>query len=357
MNKFISTALTITALAAGSNAAPTGDSEWLELDREINGLSSKMTTQGSTRIDALFRGAYVYSTDDIWQVMGEDISGFELLDIDLGFAGEVGNFAWRFSFDLDSGSSVLEDAYLSWGCGDYFDAMAGNFKPHVARSASLCPGGLLFIDRSAIGTSLDFWDAGLGISGAYDAFSWFFSLMNGGNGSVSDHLWIFRGEYVLGQGAGDYEGAFEGGDEFNATVGASFWNSDVIQGDATGYLVDFWGQQGPLGFGAEVMNLDDDLSAGFATDYLSHPMGAASFIESDSTPWNLTGSYLLNDEFEVAARYQSLDNTDDATLITLGVNWYRSGHQAKWQFNVTQYDDDNDDGIAFAAGWSLGASG
>lgn len=360
MNKFITTALTCTALVGASSAEPAGDSDWLELDREINGLASKLTTQSSTRISALLRGYYHHTDDDLFIGMGDDISGFGLNDVDLGFAGEVGDYAWRVSVDLDGDGSgaggpnaaELEDAYLSWSITEQFDAMIGNFKPRILNSGSVHPGNQLFVDRTVLGTALDWWDTGVGVSGAYDTISWFFSLVNGSNASESDHFWAFRVEYALGAGVGDYEGAYGGGDDFNATAGFAYFQDDTFGSDNKGYAVDFWGQQGPLGFGAEVASLDDGATASPSDDYMTLPAG--TFLDADSTPWDFTVSYLLNDEFEVAARYENLDDTDDTTVITLGVNWYQAGHGSKWQVNVSDVDNDVDDGMIITAGWSVG---
>jgi hypothetical protein len=89
----------------------------------------------------------------------------------------------------------------------------------------------------------------------------------------------------------------------------------------------------------EVASLDDDLG--------------------DITPWSVTASMIFgDDEFEGALRYESLDDDDDTSLMTAGVNWYLTGRNAYWSLNYQAFDsDDSDiDGDIIAVGLNVGAS-
>ena len=54
--------------------------------------------------------------------------------------------------------------------------------------------------------------------------------------------------------------------------------------------------------------------------------------------------------------YEDLDNAADTGVFSLGINWYRSGHNAKWQAGWQDFDKDGDDGSVFQIGVVLGNS-
>jgi hypothetical protein len=356
MNRFVTTALALTAAGGSAFAAPNGDSEWLELDREIGRLSSGYAPRDNSEagLGALLRVFYGYSDDSVFG--SDDISGFELLDVDLWLDGEVGDFSYRIGVELDSGSNAdLEDAFVRWACSSYLTSTLGQFKPRVARSASLNPENTFFGERSLIGAAFDEWQTGVGVSGTLDPIRWFFNVMNGTNSSDSDHFWNFRFEFDLGEGAGDYEGAYGGGDGFNATIGASFFNDDTQSGDdASGYAVDFAGSSGPLGFAVEALKIDDDYSGFGRMDIWTIPTATTYGLESDSTPYSALVTWALDDQIELGLRLQDMDNMDDTTQLSFGANYYKSGHNAKWHASINKVDSDTDDGTFFLAGLTVG---
>jgi len=391
MNRFVKTALALVAAGSASNAAP-GDNEWLELDSEINGLASSLKpSEDGMGWAALLRAALSYSSDDIATGGGNspDTSGFNFNDVDLAFWGSQGPYRWRISADIDDNdaglasggtSFLLEDAHIVWNCGGYFDAMMGQFKPHVTRSNSVDPEKQVLIDRTSIGSAFDVWDDGVGLSGVWEYINWYFSLTDGQNGHERDHIYVLRGEYNLGQGAGNYEGAMGSSDQMNGTVGLTLLHDDTngdVDGDNnadnTSWIVDFNGNVSNVGFGAEVAQLDDDTFLATSGDYsnifdsstgtgtpLPTPTSALVLF-GDSTPWNVTVSYLINPEWEVAARYEDLDNGDnngpDNTVLSLGANWYR-GNAGKWQAQWSNFDADSafNDGAVFEVGYSVGST-
>ncbi|MEM7309460.1 MAG: hypothetical protein AAF682_22450 [Planctomycetota bacterium] len=348
---------------AGSLAhAGTGDSEWLELDREISSLSSPVTTaQGGITWSALLRSSLNYSDDDIATGGGKDIFGNEFQDIDLSATGQLGDFFWRIAGDMDFGDLTLEDAFVSFDCGELVNVLMGNHKPSFLRSANVAPDSLVFTNRTALGSVFDFWDNGIAARGNFeDMVMWTISAMNGGNGEFADHAWYLRLEYALGEGAGAAEGALGAGDEFAATIGLSYANFDDISGtggDDQSIGLDFWGTAGPIGFGAEVLTIDDGIAAVTDEDF-----GAGLTVvgfSPDSTPWDVTGTYLINEDLEAGLRYENTDNDFDTTLLTLGIAWYMMGHNAKMTASITDIDSDSGapDGTILQAGFTVGASG
>jgi hypothetical protein len=361
MNKFVTSALALSV--AGSLAhAGTSDGEWLELDREIASLATPVTSpaQGGINWSALIRVNEYYS-DDFPSAGGETPSGVGFQDVDLAATGQVGDYTWRISGDFDAGVLVLEDAYAKWKCGDMLAAQIGNYKPSFLRSANVSPENMLFSNRTAIGTTFDFWDAGIGVSGSFeDMLMYSLSVMNGDNGVYADHAYFARVEYNLGEGAGNAEGALGAGDELAATIGLSYANFDDLSGtggDDAIYAIDFWGTAGQIGFGAEWANIDEGIAGSTDEDFFAGLTGIT--FDADSNPYDVTGSFLINEEMEVAVRYEDSDNADSVTALSLGFNWYQSGHNAKWQFALTDISSDvsADEGTIWSAGLSLGSSG
>jgi hypothetical protein len=175
--------------------AGTEDGEWLELDREISSLAAPVMTpaQGGINWSALIRVGYAYSDDDIAIVGGENLLGAEFDDIDIAASGQVADYTWRISGDFDFGDLTLEDAYVTWQCGEYFSFLFGNHKASSLRSAGLSPENLLFQNRTAIGSVFDSWDNGIKAYGSFeDVFKYYASVTNGANGSASDQRYSVR---------------------------------------------------------------------------------------------------------------------------------------------------------------------
>jgi len=382
MNRFVKTALAIVAAGSVANAG-TGGNEWLELDSAINGLSSSLQpSQDGMGWSALIRAVYSHSSDEIAIGGGAnspDVSGFNFNDVDMAFWGNQGPYMWRVSADIsnneggdNSTAFLLEDAYVKWNCGGYFDAMIGNFKPHASRSNSVDPERLLFIDRTAIGSAMDRWDNGIGASGTWEQAAWYVAVMNGsgaaGGGHTRDHLYVLRGEWNLGSGAGLSDGAVGSSDTLNGTAGVTFINDDTVattagNSDTDMWLLDFHGNVSQFGFGGEVAVINDDF--GMATDEDFSNTFVPLILSDDSKPWNVAVSYLINPEWEVGVRYEDLDNDDlagvggageDNTLTSLVANWYRGDNAGKWQAQWTDVDGDTLDGSIIEIGYAIGAS-
>ncbi len=394
MNKFVTSALAITA--AGSLAyAGTGDSEWLELDREITTLSSSLTAadqHDGMGWSALLRVTTTYSDDDI--ATGDspatpagDVFGWSFEDVDLAFWGQVGDYGWRISMDASDNSKLggdfnIEDAHAWWSCGEYATALIGQHKANTLESSHMAPEGLFFINRTALGSAFDGWDNGISAWGELEMIRWSASIQNSLNGQEGDHRYTVRVEYDLGEGAGDVEGALGAGDDFAATVGLVYIDDDgqdlslpiTVGSDNEAYGLDFRGTAGPVGFGAEIMSIGDDLALGIDEDFsriagFGNPLLAVATFAEDTTqvggatPYSVMVTYLLNEEFEFGVRYEDLDNVADTTIISVGIAWYQSGHNAKWQAGWSDIDNDSilgvstPDGSIWQIGLTVGASG
>jgi hypothetical protein len=367
MNRFVTGALALAATSTFGFAEPADDSDWLELDSEINGLaSSYAASQEGMGWTALLRFTYTFSSDDIATGDGgDDISGFKFEDVDMAFWGGVGNYQWRISWDMGNafttfdGSFELEDAYVMWECDEYFTTTAGNYKMRVLMSDAVDPEHQLFIDRTALGSAFDAWEPGVAVNGSQEVFHWYAGLQNSSDGQESGHRYYARAEFDLGTGAGAYEGALGANDDLNATIGGVFYNDDDVSGDGAMWAVDGRGTVGPFGFGGEIAFVEEDLTSMLSTgsDFSRLFDSSLSFADDDdTTPFGAWVSFLLNDEFEAGARYDDLDNGDDESVISVVLNWYRSGHNAKWQAQWSNIDSDEEDGNIFQVGVVVGST-
>jgi len=374
MKKFVTAALA-TAIAGSVSFAAPNDNEWLELDSEINSLATNLRpARDGHGWSALIRSTYVLSFDDVATGGGSDVSGFQFEDIDVAFWGGASEYGWRINVDLDGNGTntgplggpspadplALEDAYVFWDCGEFVTTM-GQFKPRAVRSGYVDPENQLMINRTSIGSAFDTWELGVGFSGSFEDITWSASMQNGLDGTSAPSLWTGRVEYNLGEAASSNntaaltEGALGGGEELNATVGGAIVYDDTLPGDGHAILLDVNGNMGQIGFGGEIGFLSDNFARTLSGDFTQNT-GAVGGLTGDSTPYNVTASFLVNEEVEVGARYDNLDNAVDTSILSVVANWYQSEHSAKWQAQWSIYDTNVNDGSIFQIGLVVGGS-
>ena len=389
MNKFVTGTLALAVAGSVTYAGPP-NSDWLELDREINSLASSMTATGEyINIKVLLRGGYAYASDDIntgGYSDSDDVSGVRFWDAAIAGGAQVGDVTLRLGFDFardmheaDLGSpgdkasvwgnegfgAILEDAYAMWLCGDV-NVIVGQYKPHVTRTGYTDPENLFFLERSVMGAELDAYDMGFGLRGTYEQFGWNVDIMNGGsstldNGIYSGHIYVLRALWNFGRDPGGYESdpedAFGAGDDHAGTFGFFYVSEDISGGDTTTWGIDGQGTFGQIGWGFEYASRDDD-----AYGFVGCPWNQlwdGLYLDGDSNPWMLYGTYMLNEEWGIGLRYEDLDNDTDGTentVMTLGVNMYDVGHNGKLGASVAKIDDVRDDATVFQVGYTYGAS-
>jgi hypothetical protein len=326
-----------------SEAVPSSD--WRTLDSYLAATGAGAATGPS--MGALIRSSIDLSGDEGYGIGAEqeDLTGLRFQDAMLWASGTLGDFNWRLSFDFANstgepnqsgadgiGGAALEDAYAQWNCCEQLRLTMGQYKCPPLRSSNTAKHGLLFIDRTILGDRFGAYSPGVAIDGNFDAFHWKLALQNGADGASEDVATTARVEYYLNGGVGNLEGAMGGkGDGVQATIGATYFDEgevddgSMLGADATVIFEQF-------SVAVEIADLDDDL-------------GAMAFgVSEGNTPWAVTGSWLTpSREWEVAARFQDLDDDDDTQVISGGLNWYHGGHNAKWQLNVSDYSSDAGD--------------
>ena len=341
MNKFVLSALALTT-TGGLAVAGTGSEEWLTLDREIESLST-LPAQGEpgVTVSGFIRSSYVNSGDV--PVGAGDLGGFNMDNIRLSVEGSVGDFSVFVSTEGSSsvapgtGTTILPiafgsggafgvlDAYAAWNINEMLRLTMGQFLVPVIGNGLINENHLLFLNHTVNGAIFNSRDTGLMLSGQYDMFGFWAAIVNGGDATGDELAYALRAEfYAMGGGNGSaVEGAYGSSQGNRLTVGAGYYNDDGAIPDNIAMGVDASFVSGPLSAAAEIVDYD---TGGFLPD---------------STPFSAqVGFMFVPDQWEAAVRYQDLDTATDTNIITLGVNYYMSGHDAKWTINYESVSDD-----------------
>ena len=224
---------------------------WSELDASIAALATDPGEDPFTW-GLLVRAFYTFSAKEAGAGTN-DVSGTVLEDADLWLGTDLGELDLRVSADLDEGDLRLEDAHGHWRGFGWLGLTAGQFKPRVARSASLPDDGLLFRERTFLGAAFDAWDDGLELGGHYDQFDYWLAVTNGANGEESDHFWSTRAEWAVYDEAFDErEGAYGAPNHLRVLLGAMYFEDVALSSsDAGGWGGDLALTFGPYAFHAE----------------------------------------------------------------------------------------------------------
>lgn len=346
MNKFVCTALAATLASTTGLAAET---DWPELDRELEALNSTLSTQGSG--GPQLSGWVITSLDFSGDVMPngvDDLGGINLRSVRLNVSGETADYGYKVSTDLAGGTAVLLDAYGTLNFTENFSMRMGNYKTPFLASQMRARNRELLLQRTFIsggtfgdGAVMDPFaigsarDAGLMFFGNFaETIGWWISAQNGADGTANNFDLTARLAWdALGEGAGQsVDGAYNAGDGTNMTIAVAY-SEDSSETDATGT---------PLAsMGDDVEQLGGEVYFTSGPFYIGGEIVSRGTNVGDNTPFDITASYLFNEDWEVIGRYEGHDDTpitlggapDMAdNTIAVGVNKYVSGHDVKWQF-------------------------
>jgi hypothetical protein len=325
MNKLVYSSLVLTLVSTPGFAT-----EWANLDQEINNLNASLTAQNATgpKMGGWVRSRFVDNGD-------ANLQGFAFDAVRLEISGDAGSdYGYKVSFDLADGTAELKDAYATFKLGDMATAKMGQFKTNFLRSSTVAQNRLVLLDRTVLGSN-GLWNdrqLGLGIMGNFETIGWSLSAQNGTDGLGDEHKFAAKvSADLMGGGIGKAEGAYGANDGTALSAGLSWLDDGSFDaGSAIGLEVGL--TMSGFSLAGEMVDLDDDVGG--------------------NTPWDITGSYLFTQNWEAAVRYQDADDADNSTIMTLGVNYYISGHDIKW---TAQYDTiDSDDASLEQDAISLG---
>jgi len=322
--------LGLAASVAFTASAQANDTSWMQLDNEIAQLSSSVAAEDGVAVSGYMANFYNSDSDN-------NIGGWEFKSLRLNFAGKVDDMSFKVSTSLKSGTASLKDAYVKWALCDEVGITLGQFKRPFSWNFTTSSSRLLFYDNTMNGEN-ETRDKGLMLSGSFgeEMFDWYAAVTNGDDLTGDKQHYTARlTADVAGKGAfNKHEGAIDGGEDFDASVGLAYAKDDS---STTGY--DKVGVEGALTVNGLFFSFDMvDWNADAPGTVLDDDTG----IDLDgTTPFSLTGSYLITDKVEVAARFEDFDDAANTERMTIGVNYYTIlPHKMKWILNYQDLTSD-----------------
>ena len=326
MNKFFVKVLAVCGASALTTASES--EEWLTLDKEIESLGASLRQAGTgLAVSGWLRTSYVNSSDPFSG--GDDISGFFIDNARVDFDGSVGNFDVHIALEGNenngfygfyripdhAGDAVVLDAYADWSFSDVWSLRAGQFRAPFLREAWMDENEMIFWQKSVMADLWSVRDQGVMVGGSFGMIGLWGAVQNGGD----DLAFSLRGDWdILGSGVPDTEGARGAASGTSLSAGIAYYD-DASVTDGNAFALDAAFSMGPFAAQGSLVANGDGLG-------VTAP--AATSLGTDT--WDLDASFLFAESWEVAARYQSLDDADDTSIIDLALNKYVQGHDAKF---------------------------
>lgn len=317
----------------------------LEFTDEVVLLDSAFSYRVANDFEAgaLIRAFWAYADGDL----GQDFNGFGFNDVDIWAEMDLDNFEFRVNFDASTGTTILEDAYARWLKSESLEVSFGNFKPNTLFSATVDPDHLVLNDRTILGTLFDRWDLGVGAAGDIEKLGYFVSVTNGANGPADNTLLVARAEFrVHGEERVPLQEGNHGLEEQEIKIGAVYYSD--TGNEEIGFGIDALARAERYGGLVEYMRFGDGLSGNAVFPFLT-----VSLVP-DSSPFTATGWVNLDDNFQIAARYQSSDNNDALDIVGGGLTFFPEDLPMAITADANFYSDDTNDGFALQIGVTVG---
>jgi hypothetical protein len=367
MNKFVIGALAVTAVGSLAYAGGTETKEWSKFDRDFLSLTANQgSTAGSFGVNGYVRARGVRSSDvdadPATAATQEDLSGFLLDNARLEFRASQGDYGVYVALEgadhqddattSQDGTVRLIDAYGTVKLMEGITGQVGRFRaPFLWSSFMVEDNHQILLDRTFNSQIFQGRQDGVQIGGAYDRFSWWLAVQNGADSMLDEIMWTGRVQATaLGTGPGGQEGAYGQTGELNLTIGGAYADDEgadtvgsVNSGAAWG--VDAVLTQGGLSLHFELVDYEADVQPNTGLNSKTgviDPFSLGATTGQSDTPWSATAGYMLvPNQWEIVARFEELDDTEDTTVWTVGINFYAAGHNAKWTLQGSRSDSDD----------------
>ena len=352
MNKFVIGALALTSAGSLAYAGGTETKEWSTLDRDILSLTSSQAPAGSQfSVSGYVRSRYAHSNDvdvDTGTAGKQKLGGFSMDNARVILDGSQGDYGVHVELDaIDTvdvdgigpltqtqntvGSVALLDAYATAGFGDGLKAQMGRFRAPFLWSALIGDNNLILLDRTFNGEVWDGRQEGAQLSGAFDKIAFWVALQNGTDGVADEYSWTGRVAFSPLGHVGTQEGAYGAAPDTGLTLGAAYSDDSAVSKGAA-WCIDATLVQGGFSLQGELVDYSDDITPNAGMNLCTgvlNPNGIAAAAVGSHTPWSATAGLLVNQQIELVARYEDLDDSNNTTQVTVGINFYASGHNAK----------------------------
>jgi len=267
-----------------------------------------------------------------------DLGGFFIRRARVAFEGHVQGYGYHVEMDAVLGD-LLREAYIDIPLNT-LKARVGLYKSGVSRNSLTRANELFFIERSMIGEMFEQRDLGATLYGGGEQIGLSFTMQNGRDELGDDYFFAGRAVWnFLGKGANRTEGAYSGPESLAGTASVAYFHDQLVP-DGNGLIGEVHMGTNVYSFGAETIDLGD--GGAQATPELGLIAGTRTMTDPGGTPFGVYGTYMVSpDRWEVGARYQYLDDTDNSSTLEFGVNRYLAGHELKYSANYANYRSDN----------------
>lgn len=345
MNKIVIGALALTA-ASSLSYAGSETKEWSSLDRDIASLAQTPAGPASGfNVGGFVRSRYAYSEDvdaDTGTAGKQKLSGFGLDNARVELSASQGDYGVFIALEGGGGTADLYEAYGTFRITDGVTGQMGRFRAPFLWSALITENHQILLDRTFSGQAWQGRDDGIQVSGTFDQFGWWLAFQNGQDSVADEYSWTARASFnALGTGIGMQEGAYGASEETSLTVGAAYTDDSTPQ-DGEAWALDLGFTQSAFSAHGEIVSYGDDVQLDSGLNTSTGVINPIAIIPNGTdTPWSATVGYMITpNQYEIAARYEDLDDVDNTTVWALGINRYVVGHDAKW---TLQYSSSNSD--------------
>jgi hypothetical protein len=249
-----------------------------------------------------------------------------------------GGGSWAMFGDVETtGAMMVLDANATWQFSEHVGLTAGQFLVPFESNSAIREDRMMFLNHTVSGEHWRFRDTGVMFSGQHGRFGWHAALTNGLD-EQGDNLAMFARvtAQLLDQGGPLSEGSYGVGDSRYLNVALGYYSDDDNTDDDEAWTISSSFAQRQFSAALEIVDYGDG-----ATSIYTNNTQSATIVAGDRTAWALQAGWLFAPEWEAAARYEDLDDTDNTTVATYGINRYLSGHAANLQLNYSMASSDD----------------
>jgi hypothetical protein len=361
----------LTLLTSVHGATTEVPRTWSRLDRDIETLSAEQSSAASGfEVSGWLRARGAWSSDfdaDPVSTGSQDLSGFNVDSARVAFSGSPAP-GYSVNVSIESGDPLtsdtagpgvgLLDAYASVALDEHTTLSMGRYSGTFLWRTTLEERKLLFLDRSFIAEAWDGRDVGAELAGSFGRFDFYVGVQNGLDGAAEKlALNACACFSVLDNDLCLDESRLGLVDHKYLTFSLA-WFDDPSLNDGTALGASVHAASGRWSAYFELVDSGDDLEFAPAMNTATGVVVPSAISPTGAqTPWSLmTGYLLVPDRWEIAARWQDLDDDDGTTIVTGAVDRYMSGHDAKWtlQLDSSDSDDSTLEALTVAIGLTVG---
>ncbi|HJP03162.1 MAG TPA: hypothetical protein QF764_15465 [Planctomycetota bacterium] len=335
--------LALIALSAPLGFGHGGEGEWTAAEEAWPALDAYIASSAfSAAGDGMNLSGWIKT--DYRHDSDANLGDFGFNSVRANLTGDVGEMSYKVSVELGGGVASLRDAFVKFPVASGVTGTLGTFKSPFLFSGLSPFTGTLFYDRTSLGGQWAGRDAGIQFNGAVDRFAWTLCAQDGGDGDGDDLHLTGRVTYDLyGETAGirKWAGGYGTDGERQVTLGLSYLDEQALD-DGSALALEVMAVCGPFWLHAETVDFGDGFVDGDGA--LESGNTARSNGRAGTSPYDVTVAYALNDDYELALRYEDFDDADGTDIIRTGVTRYLDGHGLKWQADWASTNSDSVDG-------------